>query len=379
LGNTYYWRVDEINNNIDPSLWQGDVWSLTVPSTILIEGFESGYGNDASTNAVFLTWKDGGELGDSSNGSYMGRRSTPFLQTINHSGGHSAPMEYDNQSYSYSEVIADTTKLLNGSNWSKGSPKTLTIWFRGDPNVTDVGDAQLYCEIGGKKAVYTGSINALTLDIWRQWDINLTTLGANLSNIPTITIGVEKIGSNGSMGVIYLDDIMLTGTAPLVAYPDVFVEAEAYNTITSPMEVNNVYEGASGGQYIKVKNGTTASSNEPPADGRVTYQVNLTGGKYVIWGRVSIPVANQDAFWIKVNGAASNVTLHTSGWCRWNMIPAGVAWHRDDVHNTQDNNANEKVSWTIPAGVTTITIAYRDSDTANPPRLDSLLIQKVGP
>ncbi len=378
MGNTYYWRVDEINNGMDPSLWKGDVWSFSVPSTILIEGFESGYGNDPGSNAVFLTWKDGAELGDGANGSYMGRKDTPYLHTINHSGGHSAPMQYDNESYSYSEVTAETSELLNGSDWSKGSPKTLTIWFRGDPNVTDVGDAQLYCEIGGKKAVYTGSINALTQDIWRQWDINLTTLGVNLSNITTITIGVEKIGSKGSIGVIYLDDIMLTGTTALVAYPDVFVEAEAYSTITSPMEVNNVYPGASGDQYIKVKNGTTSSSTAPPTDGHVTYQVNLTGGKYVIWGRVSIPVANQDAFWVKVDGATSDIGLDASGWCMWNAIPAGVAWHWDDVHSTQSDNSTPKVTWTIPAGVTTITIAYRDSDAANPPRLDSLLFQKVG-
>ncbi len=378
MGNTYYWRVDEINNGMDPSLWKGDVWSFSVPSTILIEGFESGYGNDPGSNAVFLTWKDGAELGDGANGSYMGRKDTPYLHTINHSGGHSAPMQYDNESYSYSEVTAETSELLNGSDWSKGSPKTLTIWFRGDPNVTDVGDAQLYCEIGGKKAVYTGSINALTQDIWRQWDINLTTLGVNLSNITTITIGVEKIGSKGSIGVIYLDDIMLTGTTALVAYPDVFVEAEAYSTITSPMEVNNVYPGASGDQYIKVKNGTTSSSTAPPTDGHVTYQVNLTGGKYVIWGRVSIEAANQDAFWVKVDGAASDVKLDGSGWCKWNAIPAGAAWHWDDVHCTQDDYSNPKVTWTLPAGVTTISIAYRDSDAANPPRLDCLLIEKVG-
>ena len=377
LGNTYYWRVDELNTNMDPSVWQGNVWSFTTPSTILVEGFEKGYGNDTAANAVFLTWKDSGELGNSSeNGSYMGRRSEPFLDTINHSGGHSAPMEYDNTSVSYSEVVADTSKLQNGSDWSLGNPSTLTIWFRGDPNITEAGNQQLYCKIGSTKKIYAGSIDVLKQDIWRQWDISLS--GINLTNVPTIAIGVEKIGATGVKGVIWLDDIMLSRETPLVAYPDIFIEAEAYNTISAPMEVNNVYPGASGGEYINVKNGTPDSSTAPPADGYTTYQVNLTGGKYVIWGRVSIPVTNQDAFWVKVDGATSDVQLDSSGWCKWNAIPAGAAWHWDDVHSTQDDSSNPTVTWTIPAGTTTITVAYRDSDTANPPRLDALLIQKVG-
>ena len=228
LGKTYYWRVDEVNPEMTPSVWESGVMSFSTPANILIDGFETGYGDDLYTDAVFLTWKDSGELGNSSeNGSYMGRRSEPFLDTINHSGGHSAPMEYDNTSVSYSEVVAETSKLQNGSNWSIGLPSTLTIWFRGDPNTTEVGDMELYCKIGGKTIVYGGSLDVLMTDMWRQFDINLDTLGVDLSNIPTITIGIRKIGSKGSKGVIYLDDIMLTGDEPLIAYPDILIEAEA--------------------------------------------------------------------------------------------------------------------------------------------------------
>ncbi len=377
LGKTYYWRVDELNPDMTPSVWASDVLSFSTPANILIDGFESNYGNDPETNAIFLTWKDGAELGDGANGSYMGRRSTPYLHTINHSGGHSAPMEYENKSYSYSEVIADTSELLNGSDWSIGLPSTLTIWFRGDPNTTEVGDQQLYCKIGGKTITYSGSLDILMTNMWRQFDINLDTLGVDLSNIPTITIGIKKVSGQGGNGVIYLDDIQLTGNEPVIAYPEILIEAEDYDDILAPMEVNNVITGASGGEYIHVKNGTESSTANPPTVGIVTYEVDLDGGQYVISGRVIIGNENQDSFWVKVDEATPNQVLHESGWCMWNNIPTGANWHWDDIHNASVSN-NPVVIWKIPAGKATIRIAYRESDAANPPKLDALMIQKVG-
>ena len=59
-----------------------------------------------------------------------------------------------------------------------------------------------------------------------------------------------------------------------------------------------------------VKNGTTASTDNPPADGIVTYDVDLEGGKYIIWGRVTIASTTADSFWVKVDGAESNQPLH---------------------------------------------------------------------
>ena len=219
LGNTYYWRVDELNTNMDPSVWQGNVWSFTTPSTILVEGFENGYGNDTAANAVFLTWKDSGELGNSSeNGSYMGRRSEPFLDTINHSGGHSAPMEYDNTSVSYSEVVAETSKLQNGSNWSLGNPGALVIWFMSDANdVNEPALDRLYVKIDSTKKVYNGTAS-IRRAVWTKWEIPLA--GISLGNVATMTIGVERINSaTGSTGTIYLDDIMLTQVSPLPPAP----------------------------------------------------------------------------------------------------------------------------------------------------------------
>ena len=216
-------------------------------------------------------------------------------------------------------------------------------------------------------------------DIWRQWDIDLA--GMNISNVSTVTIGIENNGSNGSSGMIYLDDIMLTGDEPKVNYPETFIEAEDCVEILPPMEVNSVEVGETpimGGEYIHVKNNTPQSTTEPPTDGIVTYEVDLEGGQYVIWGRVSIPVANNDSFWVTVEGATTNVDLGDITWCKWNLIPQGAAWHWDDVHHNIDDNNNPTVIWTVPEGLTTIKIAYRDTHATTPPRIDTLMIEKVG-
>jgi hypothetical protein len=209
LSQTYYWRVDEVNEAEEYPIWDGPVWSFSTLDYVLIDGFETGYG-DTSTDAVYKTWKDGVEQGNAANGSYMGRSSPPYLQTINHSGGHSAPMKYRNGSATYSEVTADTSKLAIGSDWTKGNPDTLEIWFRADAN--DVNESvtdQLYVKLNNaNKMIYDGPASYIRRAAWTRWQVPLT--GINLSNITSITIGAERIGAAGGTGIIYLDDIRLT-------------------------------------------------------------------------------------------------------------------------------------------------------------------------
>jgi len=209
LSKTYYWKVDEVNNANEYITWDGPVWKFSTPQYILIDGFETGYGNDATKDAVFLTWKDAGELNDSSNGSYMGRNSEPYLQTINHSGGHSAPMKYDNTSYNYSEVKAETSKLAIGPDWSLGNPGIMEIWFRADANdVNEPVTDKLYAAFnGGSRIYFDGDASAIRKTLWTNFEVPLT--GINLNNITSVTIGVEKIGATGGMGTIYIDDIRL--------------------------------------------------------------------------------------------------------------------------------------------------------------------------
>ncbi|MCH8219556.1 MAG: discoidin domain-containing protein, partial [Planctomycetes bacterium] len=68
LGQSYAWRVDEVNEAMDPSIWKGIVWSFTTADTIPIDDMES-Y-KDAEFLEIWATWVDG--FDDPANGSLVG-------------------------------------------------------------------------------------------------------------------------------------------------------------------------------------------------------------------------------------------------------------------------------------------------------------------
>ncbi|MCP4455589.1 MAG: discoidin domain-containing protein, partial [Planctomycetes bacterium] len=57
LGETYYWRVDEVNEVEATSVWAGPVWSLSTIAALVVDDFES-YGN-VSPDRPFQAWLDG--------------------------------------------------------------------------------------------------------------------------------------------------------------------------------------------------------------------------------------------------------------------------------------------------------------------------------
>jgi hypothetical protein len=381
LAKTYYWRVDEVNNAEAYPVWDGPTWSFSTAQSIIIDNFEVGYGN-TEVNFVWAIWKDGVEV-PANGGSEIGKGiDPPGLSTVNRIGnGHSLTVTFDNTgANTYSQVTAQSVDLpIKTTDWSIGSPSTLTIWFRGDPN-TIAGDSELYCTIGSKADTYKGSADVITRNMWRRWDIDLA--GVNLSNISGITIGIRTKtgGTTKGTGLMYIDDIALTGLAPSTAAPDIIIEAENYTTISLPMEVNNVVAGASGGKYIEPVPGTTRATNAPPATGIATYNVSLSAGTYIIYGRVSIPNDNfADAFWVKVDGATA-VTTQTivNGWARWNTIPHNEAWTWVGIwQDTAAFGAGPIINWVVPAdGTITINVAYRDLNGSVLPKLDALMIVK---
>ena len=53
LDKTYYWRVDEVNNAEAYALWDGAVWKFSTQQYVIVDDFETGYGNNTATNAYF--------------------------------------------------------------------------------------------------------------------------------------------------------------------------------------------------------------------------------------------------------------------------------------------------------------------------------------
>ncbi|MHC4507624.1 MAG: CBM96 family carbohydrate-binding protein [Planctomycetota bacterium] len=195
LGSTYFWRVDEVNEAETPTVWQGDVWSLSTPDYLLVEGFED-Y-NDYPPYEVYTTWLDGYE--NPANGSQIGNLTPPIMETtIVHGDDQSVPFLYSNTGgATYSEA---TRTFAVPRDWTRYGVKTLSLYFYGTPGNT----GQLYVKVNGVKVAYDGDPADIARPLWNHWSIELASLGVNLASITTLAVGVD---GNGAAGTLYVDDI----------------------------------------------------------------------------------------------------------------------------------------------------------------------------
>ncbi len=210
LDTTYYWRVDEVNDVEAIDRWEGLVWTFSTQEFVIVDNFESYTDDVEAGEAIFDTWLDGWVNGT---GSTVGYMNSPFAeQTVVNSGRQSMPLFYEGNSR------ADFT--MDAQDWTAGGATTLVLFFRG---AADNGAGQLYVTVNGTKVTYPG---VLTSPVWKQWNIDLASIGTNLANVRTFSIGVDGSGS----GLLRIDDIRLyreapepivpadPGTAGLVAY-----------------------------------------------------------------------------------------------------------------------------------------------------------------
>ena len=206
---TYYWRVDEVNDAEPNSPLKGDILSFTTANYIIIEDFED-Y-NDFEPDTVWNTWADGYD--DETNGSSAGYPNPNFFNDehyledeIIHSGDWSMPLFYDNSSAMLSEV----TKTLN-ADWATEGFATLSLWYNGLPfNIAE----PMYVALNGNAVVTNNNANAALVTEWTQWDIPLQTFadqGVDLANVGTLSIGFGNKANpvRGGAGNVFIDDIRL--------------------------------------------------------------------------------------------------------------------------------------------------------------------------
>ncbi len=200
LGQTYFWRVDEVNEAEATHLWGGNLWSFSTPEYIVVEDFE-GY-NDTN-NLIYDAWIDGWE---NDTGAQVGYLDAPFAEhTIVRSGSQSMPLIYSNTNlpfYSEAERFFDVAQ-----DWTVHGIRFLTLHFRGAIG----NDGQLYIKINDTKVVYDGDAVDIAKAIWHTWDIDLSAVGADMRNVRRLTIGVE---GSGTKGTLYVDDILLYAEPP---------------------------------------------------------------------------------------------------------------------------------------------------------------------
>jgi hypothetical protein len=205
---TYYWQVVEVNEAETPATYAGEIRSFITPPFGTVDDFESYSGDEGQE--VFMTWYDGFGGDPSLGGSTTGHIDGPFVETgVVHNGGQSMPFFYDNDggffdidgqssSPNFSEVLRE---FGAPQDWTASGAQSLSIMFAGASGNT----GQLYCKIGNTKLVYDGDAATIGIAAWSAWNIDLSTVGGNLSSVRELAIGVDGGGS----GILYIDSIRL--------------------------------------------------------------------------------------------------------------------------------------------------------------------------
>ncbi len=369
LGTTYYWKINEVNEAETTTTWQGEIWNFSTHEFFVVDGFED-Y-NNYPPDEIWWTWVDG--YGVPANGATSGYPDPDFLAGENyaetatvHGGDQSMPFFYSNTgTATYSE--GERTFAVP-QDWTKAGVQTLVLYLHGSPGNT----GQLYVKVNGSKVLYDGDAADIVKVRWKQWNIDLASLGVDLQSVTTLTIGIDGSGAGGTL---YLDDIRLYRLAPEIVVPseEIWIEAEAADTITDPMLI---YDDplASGGKYIGTTDDVGNSSDNPPPDGIATYNFTVQGGTYKVSCRIIIP--SGDSFWVRIPGA-TNLTPGEdpdnpgTGWVRWSDPPDSGNWYWYDVFS--GDHANETANWTLAAGTHTLEIARREDGAL----LDVIVISKI--
>jgi len=284
LGTTYYWKIDEIQ---DAESWEGAVWSFATQAYVVVDDFES---YDDDENRIYDTWIDG--FGVADNGSQVGHLEAPFAETsIVNSGRQSMPLFYDNTGTSMSEAELDLAQ-----NWTTNGIKSLALYFQG---AADNG-GQLYVKINGTKVPYDGDASDIARAVWQPWNIDLSTVGGNISNVTSLIVGIEGAGASG---VVYVDDVRLYPKEPEYITP---VEPDAANLVGNWTFEGNANDSSGNGLHGTVNGAPTYVA------GPVGQAINLNGTTdWVVVGPVGI--SGTDAR--TISGWAKPDTMTIPDWC----------------------------------------------------------------
>ncbi|MCP4452418.1 MAG: LamG domain-containing protein, partial [Planctomycetes bacterium] len=224
---TYYWRVDEVNNAEAVSAWEGPVWAFATVAALTVDDFE-GY-NNFSPDRPFQTWLDGFgysadeffPVGYPGNGTGAGtghdiwslgspHYGGDIMETTIAKAGQSMPLYFDNTN---GLTVSETQITFDAAqDWTANGVKSLSMNIHGDPD----NSGQLYLKINDTRIEYHGLSDALQRQQWIPWNIDLSGVAGNLQNVTTLAIGVEGAGVTG---VILVDSIRLYPLSPEMVDP----------------------------------------------------------------------------------------------------------------------------------------------------------------
>ena len=240
FGQTYYWRVDEVNAPPDSTIYKGDVWSFTVLNFLVVDDFED-Y-NDSSPDIIYETWLDGWE--NEANGSIVGYAEAPAAeQDIVHGGDQSMPFFYNNN-MKYSE--AERTLSGQEKDWTRDDVETLSLWFKGYP-----------AYVGGfvEEPAETYTLTGSGIDIWDNSD-QFHFAFREFSGAGAIIAKVESLDNTdpfAKAGIMIRDSLDANSR-----YVGVFITPEngvrfQYRTLTDGTTDRYFEEGITAPQWVKLE------------------------------------------------------------------------------------------------------------------------------
>ena len=240
LSETYYWKIVEVNEAETPTSWASEVWSFSTSDYVVVDDFESYTDDIDAGQTIWQTWSDGLEDAQQNGGSQVGYDEAPFAErSIVHSGRQSMPLAYNNTTGTFSQTVRT---FDSPQNWTRHGVTSLVLFFHGDP---DNAPAPLYAKINDMKVVYNNGSAATAMPLWKQWTIDLASVGVNLTSITSLTIGVGN-GAFGGTGTLYIDNIRLYETAPAVVAP---ADPGSDGLVVQYSMEGNVQDGSGNGNH----------------------------------------------------------------------------------------------------------------------------------
>ncbi|MFC1766257.1 hypothetical protein ACFL6U_29800, partial [Planctomycetota bacterium] len=344
LDMTYYWRVDEVNDTEDPAVWVGGVQNFSTAASTVVDDMES------YTVNMWETWADGYE--DPTNGALVGNgwEATPETEIV-YEGSKSMPMTYGDAGIQNSW----TTRAIDSpKDWSAHGIKSLSLYLHGSANNTGV--SQIYLKINDKRVNYQEPANLPPSWGWKQWIIDLSTVGTDLTDVRSLTVGVE-----GGTGILYLDNIRLYRNALPDEQVVTWFEAESGTLGATMMLFDDAGGalGASGGQYIGTEDGSGEDTGSVQVDGIATYSFSVDQeGVYKVAIRGGDFGGN--SFYFRIPGAIISTSGNAAnpGWVACNTVAPADALGWSLVTDYDDGDA--VVEFTLTAGDHTLDISRRE-------------------
>ena len=214
-GQTYYWRVDEVNETATDGPWKGYTWSFTTADFLVVDNFESYTDNMEEGEAIFQVWIDGLEE-ENDTGSIVGYETsvggTFGERQVIHGGRQSMPLTYNNQQVPYYSETWRTWETPQ--DWTVNGVNMLKLYFRGQATNQAENFYVTLEDSAGRVASSTyPEPQDLSRTSWIEWSVPLSEFtDVDPTQIKTMYIGVgnRAAPAAGTTGLVYVDDIGVT-------------------------------------------------------------------------------------------------------------------------------------------------------------------------